>query len=173
MDRQLFSLKQTNKKELGRARGLGDMLLASWGLDGTVKRQRQRRPACWVLMLVLLDDLLALSDMLTVMSVDLGSESMKVAIIKPGVPMEIALNKESWRKMPVMLTLKENERLFGDSAASMAVKNPKATLCYFQHLQGKQVNNTHVPLYQARFPEYELSFDPQRQTVCLQISPQL
>lgn len=28
-----------------------------------------------------------------VMSVDLGSEWMKVAIVKPGVPMEIALNK--------------------------------------------------------------------------------
>ena len=27
------------------------------------------------------------------MSVDLGSEFMKVAIVKPGVPMEIALNK--------------------------------------------------------------------------------
>lgn len=33
------------------------------------------------------------SDTLAVMSVDLGSESMKVAIVKPGVPMEIVLNK--------------------------------------------------------------------------------
>lgn len=32
-------------------------------------------------------------DTLAVMSVDLGSESMKVAIVKPGVPMEIVLNK--------------------------------------------------------------------------------
>lgn len=28
-----------------------------------------------------------------VMSVDVGSESMKIAIVKPGVPMEIVLNK--------------------------------------------------------------------------------
>lgn len=28
-----------------------------------------------------------------VMSVDLGSEWMKMAIVKPGVPMEIVLNK--------------------------------------------------------------------------------
>lgn len=27
------------------------------------------------------------------MSVDLGSEFMKIAIVKPGVPMEIVLNK--------------------------------------------------------------------------------
>lgn len=88
------------------------------------------------------------------MSVDLGSEWMKVAIVKPGVPMEIALNKyetyktkffghedfylpcssclfknsvilfvcsvflfrESRRKTPVAVCLKENERLFEDSA---------------------------------------------------------
>lgn len=30
---------------------------------------------------------------ITVMSVDLGSEWMKIAIVKPGVPMEIVLNK--------------------------------------------------------------------------------
>uniref|UniRef100_A0A4X1SJE9 Hypoxia up-regulated protein 1 n=1 Tax=Sus scrofa TaxID=9823 RepID=A0A4X1SJE9_PIG len=138
-----------------------------------VRRQRPRRLACWALMAVLLADLLALSDTLAVMSVDLGSESMKVAIVKPGVPMEIVLNKESRRKTPVTVTLKENERFFGDSAASMAIKNPKATLRYFQHLLGKQENNPHVALYRARFPEHELGFDPQRQTVYFQISPQL
>lgn len=30
---------------------------------------------------------------LAVMSVDLGTEFMKIAIVKPGIPMEIALNK--------------------------------------------------------------------------------
>ncbi|XP_005856830.2 PREDICTED: hypoxia up-regulated protein 1 isoform X1 [Myotis brandtii] len=133
----------------------------------------QRRRAGWALMALLLADLLALSDMLAVMSVDLGSESMKVAIVKPGVPMEIVLNKESRRKTPVTVTLKENERFFGDSAASMAIKNPKATLRYFQQLLGKQEDNPHVALYRERFPEHELGFDPQRQTVRFQISPQL
>lgn len=32
-------------------------------------------------------------DGLAVMSVDLGTEYMKIAIVKPGIPMEIALNK--------------------------------------------------------------------------------
>jgi hypoxia up-regulated 1 len=30
---------------------------------------------------------------LAVMSIDLGTEFMKIAIVKPGIPMEIALNK--------------------------------------------------------------------------------
>lgn len=137
------------------------------------RRQRPRRLPVWSLVAVLLANLLALSDTLAVMSVDLGSESMKVAIVKPGVPMEIVLNKESRRKTPVTVTLKDNERLFGDSAASMAVKNPKATLRYFQNLLGKQEKNPHVALYRARFPEHELGLDPQRQTMRFHISPQL
>ena len=32
-------------------------------------------------------------DSLAVMSIDLGTEFMKIAIVKPGIPMEIALNK--------------------------------------------------------------------------------
>lgn len=32
-------------------------------------------------------------DCLTVMSVDLGTEYMKIGIVKPGIPMEIALNR--------------------------------------------------------------------------------
>lgn len=142
-------------------------------MAATVKRQRPRRLPCWTLVAILLADLLALSDTLAVMSVDLGSESMKVAIVKPGVPMEIVLNKESRRKTPVTVTLKENERFLGDSAAGMAIKNPKATLRYFQHLLGKQADNPHVALYRDRFPEHELNIDPQRQTVRFQISPQL
>lgn len=41
----------------------------------------------------LIDGSVSPPDTLAVMSVDLGSESMKVAIVKPGVPMEIVLNK--------------------------------------------------------------------------------
>lgn len=40
-----------------------------------------------------IDKSVSFADTLAVMSVDLGSESMKVAIVKPGVPMEIVLNK--------------------------------------------------------------------------------
>jgi hypoxia up-regulated 1 len=32
-------------------------------------------------------------DSLAVMSIDLGTEFMKIAIVKPGIPMEIVLNK--------------------------------------------------------------------------------
>ncbi|KAH0623377.1 hypothetical protein JD844_031650 [Phrynosoma platyrhinos] len=113
------------------------------------------------------------ADSLAVMSVDLGSESMKVAIVKPGVPMEIVLNKESRRKTPVAVTLKENERLFGDSAVGMAIKNPKVAFRYFQDLLGKHIDNPQVAVYQSRFPEHELVKDARRETVTFKMSDKM
>ncbi len=43
--------------------------------------------------LILTISLVTTVDNLAVMSVDLGTEFMKIAIVKPGIPMEIALNK--------------------------------------------------------------------------------
>ncbi|XP_061449474.1 hypoxia up-regulated protein 1 isoform X2 [Rhineura floridana] len=113
------------------------------------------------------------SDSLAVMSVDMGSESMKIAIVKPGVPMEIVLNKESRRKTPVAVTLKENERLFGDSAVGMGIKNPKVAFRYFQDLLGKHIDNPQVTMYQSRFPEHELVKDARRETVAFKLSDKI
>ncbi|XP_048471275.1 hypoxia up-regulated protein 1 [Rhincodon typus] len=113
------------------------------------------------------------TDSVAVMSVDLGSEWMKIAIVKPGVPMEIVLNKESRRKTPVAVALKENERLFGDSAVAMAAKNPKVVARYLQDLLGKRMENPQVELYRKRFPEHQLVAADQRGTVVFKFSDEL
>ncbi|XP_059812944.1 hypoxia up-regulated protein 1 [Hypanus sabinus] len=113
------------------------------------------------------------AESVAVMSVDLGSEWMKIAIVKPGVPMEIVLNKESRRKTPVAVSLKENERLFGDSAVAMSAKNPKVVFRYLQDLLGKQLENPQVNLYKKRFPEHRLMAAEQRGTVLYKVSDEL
>uniref|UniRef100_A0A3B4XKR5 Hypoxia up-regulated protein 1 n=1 Tax=Seriola lalandi dorsalis TaxID=1841481 RepID=A0A3B4XKR5_SERLL len=107
-----------------------------------------------------------------VMSVDLGSEWMKMAIVKPGVPMEIVLNKESRRKTPTVVCLKENERLFGDNALG-SVKNPRTVYRHLQSILGKKLNNPQVALYQKRFPEHQLQEDPVRGTVYFKNSEEM
>ncbi|XP_035289124.1 hypoxia up-regulated protein 1 isoform X2 [Anguilla anguilla] len=113
------------------------------------------------------------TDSIAVMSVDLGSEWMKIAIVKPGVPMEIVLNKESRRKTPVAVCLKENERLFGDGALGVSVKNPKVVYRYLQDLLGKQKENPLVALYQKRFPEHRLEKEENRGTVVFKNSEEM
>ncbi|XP_058948483.2 hypoxia up-regulated protein 1 [Pocillopora verrucosa] len=105
------------------------------------------------------------SDGLAVMSVDLGSQFMKVAIVKPGVPMEIALNTESRRKTPVAVSLRDNERLFSDSALTMSVKYPKSSYIYVQNVLGKKFSNPMVEQYKQRFPWYDLEEDKETGTV--------
>ena len=48
----------------------------------------------------------------------------QVAIVKTGVPMDIALNKESKRKTPVAVYMKNGERLFGADAVTAGNKLP-------------------------------------------------
>ncbi|NWW56596.1 HYOU1 protein, partial [Ifrita kowaldi] len=79
--------------------------------------------------------------------------------------------RESRRKTPVAVSLKENERLFGDSALGMSIRTPKVAFRYFQDLLGKRIDNPHVVLYQSRFPEHELVKDETRQTVIFKLSP--
>ncbi|NWY49839.1 HYOU1 protein, partial [Chionis minor] len=78
--------------------------------------------------------------------------------------------RESRRKTPVAVSLKENERLFGDSALGMSIRTPKVAFRYFQDLLGKRIDNPHVTLYQSRFPEHELVKDENRQTVIFKLS---
>jgi len=108
------------------------------------------------------------ADGVAVMSVDLGSEWMKVAIVSPGVPMEIALNKESKRKTPVVVSFRDGERTFGEDAQTVGVRFPQNSYAYLLDLVGKTVDNPAVKLFQKRFPYYNIVPDPVRGTVVFQ-----
>lgn len=99
------------------------------------------------------------------MSVDLGTEWMKVAVVSPGVPMEIALNKESKRKTAVAVAIRGEERTFGSDAIATGVRYPKSCYFYLLDLVGKPFDHPSVKLYQERFPYYQLEADPERGTV--------
>jgi hypoxia up-regulated 1 len=108
------------------------------------------------------------ADGAAVMSIDFGSEWLKVAIVKPGVPMEIVLNRESKRKTSAAVFLKGDERLFGDEAAASGVRFPKNAYIHLQQVIGKQFDGPHVELYKKRFPYYDLVKDVVRGTVLFQ-----
>ncbi|XP_055691998.1 hypoxia up-regulated protein 1 [Lutzomyia longipalpis] len=108
-----------------------------------------------------------------VMSVDFGSEYMKVAVISPGVPMEIALNTESKRKTASMLAFRDGARIFGEDAQNIGVRFPQNSYGYFLDLLGKSIDNPVVELYKKRFPYYKIEADPQRNTVLFRIGEEV
>jgi len=93
---------------------------------------------------------------LAVMSVDLGCEWMKIAVVSPGVPMEIVLNPESKRKTSVAVSLQGGERKFGSDAMNVCVKSPKNCYTHLVDLLGKKTDNPMVELYKARFPHHNI-----------------
>uniref|UniRef100_A0A8C1IXH8 Hypoxia up-regulated protein 1 n=1 Tax=Cyprinus carpio TaxID=7962 RepID=A0A8C1IXH8_CYPCA len=142
------------------------------GIVSFLQVTMRERLSLWAVFCLIVAFLPSQTESVAVMSVDLGSEWIKIALVKPGVPMEIVLNKESRRKTPVAVCLKENERLFGDSALG-AVKNPKVVYRFLQSILGKPADNPQVAQYQKHFPEHQLQRDEKRGTVFFKFSEEL
>lgn len=110
-----------------------------------------------VLCVVLLPILLSQQvDAAAVISIDFGSEWMKVGIVSPGVPMEIVLNKESKRKTPAVVAFRDDVRTFGEDAVTVGVRFPKNSYKYLLELLGKTYDHPLVQLFRKRFPYYEI-----------------
>ncbi|VDO20474.1 unnamed protein product [Heligmosomoides polygyrus] len=77
-------------------------------------------------------------------------------MIKPGVPMEIVLNKESHRKTPNVLSIRNDERLFGDAAQALSVRYPSSVYCHLLDLVAKHTDHPSVLLFRKRFPNLYL-----------------
>lgn len=92
-----------------------------------------------------------------VMSIDLGSEWMKIAIVSPGVPMEVILNTDSQRKTPLAIAFRDGERFVGDSALNVGVRFPEKTFTHFLDILGKSsLASAAVKKYIERFPYHNL-----------------
>jgi len=59
------------------------------------------------------------SSLASVLAVDYGSDWMKASLMKPGVPFDVLLNKDSKRKIQSCVAWKKDERLFGSDATSI------------------------------------------------------
>ena len=91
-----------------------------------------------------------------VLGIDLGSEWLRVGLVKPGVPMEIVLNKETRRKTPMVVYTSLKERLLGEESLSAGIKRPSAAHKYFTRTLGALPRSPLVSKFQAEFPELEL-----------------
>ncbi|KAI6650452.1 Hypoxia up-regulated protein 1 isoform X2 [Oopsacas minuta] len=96
---------------------------------------------------------------LAVLGVDIGSEWMRIGLVKPGVPMEIVLNKETRRKTPMSVYISLKERLIGEESLSAGIKKPAFTQKYFTRTLGALPTNPLVTEFQENFPELQLQPD--------------
>ena len=72
-----------------------------------------------------------------VIGLDFGSDSMKIAIVKPGSPIEIVSNFQSKRKTPTIISFYRGERLFGSDAYALMGRKPELTFTKFHRMIGR------------------------------------
>ncbi|ORZ14632.1 Hsp70 protein-domain-containing protein [Absidia repens] len=86
-----------------------------------------------------------------VMSIDYGTEWFKVGLIKPGMPLDVALNKDSKRKTQSVVTIRHDERIYGSDAVSLAGRFPHLTYFNLKSILAKPYNDQHAEEYRRRF----------------------
>ncbi|KAE9588935.1 hypothetical protein Lal_00012530 [Lupinus albus] len=75
-----------------------------------------------------------------VFTVDLGSESLKVAVVnlKPGqIPISVAINEMSKRKSPALVSFNSGDRLLAEEAAGLVARYPQNVFSQIRDLVGK------------------------------------
>lgn len=55
----------------------------------------------------------------SVLAIDYGTDWIKASLMKPGVPFDVLLNKDSKRKIQSSVGWKKNDRLFGTDAFNL------------------------------------------------------
>lgn len=96
-----------------------------------------------------------------VMSIDIGSEWMKVAVVnlKPGqAPISIALNEMSKRKSPALVSFSNGERLLAEEAAGINVRYPERVYSRARDMVGKPVESVKQMLASSYLP-YDVVLD--------------
>ncbi|ORY86091.1 Hsp70 protein-domain-containing protein [Protomyces lactucae-debilis] len=88
-----------------------------------------------------------------VLAIDYGTGWTKAALVKPGIPLEIVLTKDTKRKEQSVIAFKQQERLYGGDAAALAARYPEATFFNLKNLLGQTLTSEaavrHAQLYPA------------------------
>lgn len=94
------------------------------------------------------------------MTIDLGTQFLKIGIVKPGIPMDIALNTESRRKTPNVVMIQDGHRTFADAAIGMQVRYPHLVHGQLNDLVGKSTQHPSFELFKRRNTFFEVDDAP-------------
>ncbi len=100
------------------------------------------------------------------LGIDLGTEYIKAALVKPGIPLDIVLTKDSKRKEIAAVAFKTErrlvdteesdvfpERVYGGDAMALSARYPSDVYPNLKTLLGLKLGNESVQEYQATHPE--------------------
>jgi len=92
---------------------------------------------------------LALNVQAAIMSIDFGSNFVKVGMVQKGKPFHIIVDETSKRKSPSIVAFDDGERRFGNGAKSLVIRKPKQSFERFRNLLGVNENSPAVSYFKA------------------------
>ncbi|CAZ80856.1 unnamed protein product [Tuber melanosporum] len=116
-----------------------------------------------------------------VLGIDFGQEFIKAALVKPGIPLEIVLTKDTKRKEAAAVGFKPAsngkegefaypERLYGADAVNLAARFPHDVYPGLKKVMGQHITDDSVMAYWARNPALSVVPNLFRSTVAFQSS---
>lgn len=124
--------------------------------------------ACWLLVVLAVSAASAVHGSL--MAIDLGSEFLKVCLVKPGrTPISMVVNEMSKRKSPALVGLVDEDRVVGEEAFSLAIRYPNKIYSQLRNLLGRSAQDAEVQqLIQHSMLPYKVVDHPLRGTCAVQ-----
>ena len=105
-----------------------------------------------------------------VIGLDFGSDSMKVAIVQPGTPLEIVSNFQSKRKTPTMISFYKGERLLGSDANAIMGRKPDLTFAKVNRMLGRVVSHPLVDeIIKKQYFPYNIYVNETSNAMCLTV----
>ncbi|CAA7262192.1 unnamed protein product [Cyclocybe aegerita] len=99
----------------------------------------------------------------SVLAIDYGSDFIKASLMKPGVPFDVLLNKDSKRKISSTVAWKNGDRLFGQDAFNLGSRFPSDTFTSLKLLQAAPFDADVVSYFKELYPTELIETD--RRTV--------
>ena len=129
---------------------------------GSRKSTASKMTASAAFLLLLLSVLPSMVSCMGVISIDYGTAFMKAALVKPGMPFDVVLSRDSKRKGPSVVGGKKHERLFGADAENAAGRFPDDVYAGMKLLLGRSYDNATVLERQSQLYGTNLVPAPQR-----------
>ena len=103
-----------------------------------------------------------------VLGLDVGTEYFKATLVKPGIPLEIVLSKDSKRKESAAIAFKPTresdapfpERFYGGNALALAARFPDDVYINLKTLLGLPFDDETVKSYWSRYPALNIETAP-------------
>ncbi|KAH8822683.1 Hsp70 protein-domain-containing protein [Flagelloscypha sp. PMI_526] len=85
----------------------------------------------------------------SVLAIDFGQDWIKASLMKPGVPFDVLLNKDSKRKIQASVGWKQSDRLFGTDAFNLASRFPSDSFSQVKFLQATPYESDDLSYYSS------------------------